>query len=82
MRASEFLSRLNLEPVLDVVRERYKNHTWHYKFPIDAMIKSLVFKSLKQIRYDTGLVNYLKTHPEEAKLLGFNEKIPSQQTRQ
>jgi len=85
MRASEFLSKLNLDNVLDAIGQKYGNKKWHFRYPPEAMIKALVFKYIKGLRHDTRLVRYLKAHPEEAKLLGFIEvkgelKIPSQQT--
>ena len=80
MTAAEFLSYLDLSKVMAKIDERYGTKDWHYRYSPEAMLKALILKYIKGLRWDTTLVRYLKKHPEEAKQLGFNGKIPSQQT--
>lgn len=80
MKVAEFLNKLDLSGVISTLEERYKNIPKHFHFPPEAMIKALVFKYLKGLRWDSRLVRYLNEYPDEAKLLGFDGvHFPSQQ---
>ncbi len=86
MKASDFLGRLNLSSVLESIKERYGKKEWHFHYPVEAMIKSQIFKYIKGLRWDTALLNHLKQYPTDAQMLGFEidetgtPKLPSQQT--
>ncbi len=86
IRASEFLAQLDLNPVMDLLESKYGNLEYHYKMPTEAMIKALIFRRLKKIRWFTKLERYLKTHDEDTKALGFRKKqggvyeIPNRRT--
>lgn len=66
MKASEFLNHLDLSNVLDIVKERYGDKDWHYRFPTEAMIKSLIFKYIRGLRWDTALLRHLDQYPEDS----------------
>jgi len=84
MKASEFLYHLDLSKVLDVVHSRYGNKEWHFRYPVEAMIKAFAFKYLKGLRWDTTLLRYFEQYPQDAELIGFKVKngepqLPSKQ---
>lgn len=74
MRASEFLKILDLSQVIEVAKEKYGNKHWHYRYPVEAMIKAQVFRYIKGIKSDSALVRHLNQYPDDAKQLGFIEK--------
>ena len=67
---SQLLSLINLNPILPILFDRYTND-WHFRYPPLPMLKATIFKELKDIKFDTRLIKYLKKHPEEAFDLGF-----------
>ncbi len=75
-RLSEILHCLTLD---DTIRKRYE-------FSKDALLKVLVLGRLKGIKFDAKIIDYLKTHPDEALDLGFYRdentgvKIPDRRT--
>ena len=75
-RLSEILRSLTLD---DTIRKRYE-------FSKDVLLKVLVLSKLKGIKFDVKIVDYLKTHQDEALDLDFYRdenntvKIPDRRT--
>src|SRR5208283_4254721 len=74
--AVEFLSFLDLSPVLAVLEEFYCE-SWRSRHPPEAMLKPLALHKLKRYRFLTELWRQLT--PKTVKLLGFKRK-PSYKT--
>ncbi len=74
--AVDFLSFLDLSPVLAVLEEFYCE-SWRSRHPPEAMLKLLALHKLKRYRFLTELWRQLT--PETVKLLGFKRK-PSYKT--
>lgn len=74
--AAQILSRLELN---STIRKRYK-------FSKDSMLKGLVLKKLKRIKFDTKLIEYFRSNPDQTLELGFYKdannqiKIPDRRT--
>jgi len=75
----EFLKQLDLTPIMDVLSSYYCEE-WRHRYPPEAMIRASIFKKLMKIRWYTQLSAYLQTHKEDAKNLGFDDKIPNYRT--
>lgn len=73
---AEFLSILNLTPVLDAL-EQYYCEPWRSQHPPEAMLKLLALYKLKQYNFLTQLWRHLDKRT--VKLLGFKRK-PSYKT--
>jgi hypothetical protein len=86
VRTSKFLNRLNLDPIMSEINKYYLVKEGEEKYPRMAMIKTMIFKKIKQIKYYTTIAGYLKTNPAEAIELGFNKdksgniKVPDHET--
>ncbi len=58
----------------------FKNREYRsIEYLYESFLRLLLFQKLKGIRFQTELVNYLKTHPREKYALGFS-KTPNQRT--
>jgi Transposase DDE domain len=73
VRTSEFLCKLNLDPVMSEINKHYSVKEGEEKYPRRAMIKTMIFKKIKQIKYYTEIAGYLKSNPIDAIELGFNQ---------
>jgi hypothetical protein len=49
------------------------------EYSYESLLRLFLFQRIKGIRFQTELVNYLKTHPKEKHILGFY-KTPNQRT--
>jgi len=72
MKASAFLSCLDLSSILPVIAEKYVNNDRHYRHDPQAMFKSLILRRLLGLRWHTDLERYFQGHPDEARAIGFN----------
>jgi hypothetical protein len=71
MKAAQFLSYMDLSPVLPVFAKKYVDNDCHYRHDPQAMLKALILRRLLGLRWHTDLERYLQGHPDEAKMLGF-----------
>ena len=53
-----------------LVDSNYKD-SWHFRYPISALLKSLIFLRIKKLKFTKNLSDYLKTHENTAVGLGF-----------
>lgn len=79
---AEFLHHLDIEFLVSAIRRRYKREPY---YPIEAMVRSMMYMDIKKIKYYTELKNDLKSHPDVAGYLGFQRKngecrIPNNRT--
>lgn len=72
VRTSEFLKSLNLGPLMPVINKYYSVKEGKEKYPRIAMIKTLILKKIKRIKFFTSTEKYLETNPDEAIELGFD----------
>lgn len=72
VRTSKFLEGLNLDPIMPEINKHYSVKDGDEKYPRRAMVKTMIWRIIKKIRYYTRTENYLKDHPYEAIELGFN----------
>ncbi len=75
VRTSEFLSWLNLDPIMPELNKHYSVKEGDEIYPRRAMLKTMILRKIKKIKYYTRTENYLKDHPDEALELGFNIDI-------
>lgn len=69
---AEFLGRyLDLTPVRDIFASHYGRVEYHYRYPLNAMIKSSMIRRIKCMRSFQKLVNRFETHQKDAKAIGF-----------
>jgi len=70
---SVFLSKLKLEPILCLIKQRYTvaDGDGRLKHAPTAMIKALMLKELRGIKNYALLIQRLNRHPEEAEAIGF-----------
>lgn len=69
---AEFFGKyLDLEPVRHVFESRYGNIKYHFRFPLDAMIKASMVRRIKCMRSFQKLVNRFETHTKDAESIGF-----------
>src|SRR3989338_2409222 len=66
---SEFVKRLDITPISDLVKAYYKDD-WRYRFDPSSMIKALVFMKLKGFKYQTQLINHLSKNQKDLENLG------------
>jgi putative transposase len=66
---------INSFNVILLKNQEYRSIEYSY----ESLLRLLLFQKLKGIRFQTELVNYLKTHPREKHALGFS-KTPNQRT--
>ena len=69
---AEFLNKSRIECITD---HDYRT----IKFTYDSLVRLIIFKKIKKIRFQNQLHQYLKSHPEETILLGLIE-IPDRRT--
>jgi hypothetical protein len=72
MKASAFLSCLDLSAILPVFAEKYVDNDRHYRHDPQAMFKALILRRLLGLRWHTDLERYFKGHPDEVRAIGFN----------
>ncbi len=72
VRASKFLEGLNLDPIMPELNKHYSVPEGKEDYPRRAMLKTMIWRKNKKIKYYTRTENYLNDHPDEAIELGFN----------
>ncbi len=72
VRASKFLEGLNLDPLMPELNKHYSVPEGKEDYPRRAMLKTMIWRKNKKIKYYTRTENYLNNHPDEAIELGFN----------
>jgi len=72
IRASKFFNGLNLDPIMPEINKHYDVKEGKEKYPRGAMVKTMILKKIKQIKYYTKAASYLKENPIDAMELGFN----------
>lgn len=81
IRASEFLSHLDLQTIMPRIFKTYGNPKHLILFEPEAMFKAVIFKFIKGIQANTDLAKHLAFDSEDADFLGFNPGVtPSHQT--
>ncbi len=78
VRIEYFLKYLDLTPIIPCLKELY-GEEYRFKFPVDAMLKTLIYFKLKPYKFLTDLWNGLVATPNLADDLGFKE-IPDYNT--
>lgn len=73
-----FLRHLDLKPIMPTLQKLY-GEKYRFKFPIEAMFKTMVYFKLKHYNFLTELWDDLIASPHLANDLGFNE-IPDYNT--
>ncbi len=71
-RTSKFLEGLNLDPIMPEINKYYIVKEGDETYPRRAMIKTVIWRKIKKLKYYTKTVGYLENHPDEAIELGFN----------
>lgn len=87
MDASAFLSHLNLDGLVKELRKYYQDID-HFHYPIDAMIRTIIYQRLLGLRHTTHLESKLRNSKHNAipRNLGFKEdakgklKVPDRST--
>jgi len=76
MDASVFLSHLNLDTLIKELRKYYQDID-HFHYPIDAMIRTIIYQRLLGLRHTTHLESKLRNSKHNAipKNLGFKEDV-------
>lgn len=84
---AEFLGKyLDLTSLRRVFESNYGDLDYHYRFPLDAMIKSSMIRRIKSMRSFQKLVNRFEINQYDAKAVGFENngngrcKIPDRRT--
>lgn len=72
VRTSKFLQGLNLDSIMPEINMHYRVLEGEEKYPRLAMVKTMIFKKIKQIKYYTKIAGFLKENPIDALELGFN----------
>jgi hypothetical protein len=72
VRASKFLERLDLDPIMSEINKHYTVKEGVEKYPRRAMVKAFIWRNINTIKYYTKEARHLETHPDEAFELGFN----------
>ncbi len=86
IRASKFLNGLNLDPLMPEINKHYEVEEGNEKYPRVAMVKAMIFKKIKQIKYYTKAASYLRENLTDAIELGFradksgNVMLPDHET--
>jgi hypothetical protein len=75
MEASKFLSFLNLSPIVKELKSYYKD-LQHFHYPIDAMLRTIIYQRLVGLRHTTQLATKLRNSWNDTipRNLGFREK--------
>ena len=71
MKASKFLSWLELSALMPVLYKKYAENDWHFRRDPVAMLKAQILRRLLGIRWHTDLERYFQGHPDEAKMIGL-----------
>lgn len=86
MEASKFLSFMRLDPIVKELRAFYKDLE-HFHYPLDAMLKTVIYQRLVGLRHTTQLETKLNNswHDSIPRNLGFREvggkaEIPDRRT--
>jgi hypothetical protein len=84
---AEFLGKyLELDFIKDIFTEQYGSVDYHFRFPLDSMIKASMVRRIKCMRSFQKLVNRFETNQRDAKSIGFQNngngrcKIPDRRT--
>jgi len=72
VRIEYFLKYLDLRPVTHALKELYAEE-YRFKFPVDAMLKAMIYFKLKPYKFLTELWDDLVATPDLADDLGFKE---------
>ena len=64
------------EPLFDVLRSY--NRTGRKPYPVEAMWRAVLCRYLLTIRYQTELVQRLRTDPRLRELCGLGDRVPSE----
>ena len=72
VRASQFLEGLDLSPIIPQINKYYMVKEGIETYPRRAMVKALIWRKIKKLKYYTQTERYLESHPDEAIELGFN----------
>jgi hypothetical protein len=72
IRASQFFNWLNIDPIMPEINKHYDVKEGKEKYPRRAMVKTMIFKKIKQIKYYTQIAGYLRENFIEAIELGFD----------
>lgn len=69
---AEFLGKyLNLNEIKNVFESQYGKIDYHYRFPIEAMIKASMIRRIKCMRSFQKLVNRFEINQNDARAIGF-----------
>ena len=84
---AEFLGKyLDLTSIRDLFAGQYGSVDYHFRYPLDAMIKASMVRRIKCMRSFQKLVNRFETNQNDATLIGFQNndngrcKIPDRRT--
>lgn len=84
---AEFLGKyLDIYPIKNVFESLYGDLNYHYRYPLQAMIKASMIRRIKCLRSFQKLVNRFDTNHYDAKHVGFENngngrpKIPDRRT--
>ena len=72
MSGAEFLSYLDISGIGEELEGFYQS-PGHYRLPIEAMVKTMVFRRMMGLRSESHLVSRLKCYPFVAEHLGFRQ---------
>ncbi|MEM0466183.1 MAG: transposase [Candidatus Thermoplasmatota archaeon] len=78
VQIEDFLHHLDLTPILPTLQQLY-GEDYRFKFPMDAMLKTLIYFKLKPYNFLTELWSDLVASPHLADALGF-KNIPDYNT--
>jgi len=85
MKSGEFLQYLNIDQLVVSLKKYYKN-IHHYHYPIEAMVKLMIYQRMAGIRCVTELSSKLQTDRQLALMLGFKPdrydivRVPARRT--
>ncbi|MFX0185034.1 MAG: transposase [Candidatus Hodarchaeota archaeon] len=84
---AEFLGKhLDLTSIRNIFNSQYGTVDYHYRFPLDAMIKSSMVRRIRCMRSFQKLVNRFETNQQDAHAIGFENngngrfQIPDRRT--
>ncbi len=72
VRASKFLMGLNLDTIMPEINKYYTVEEGEETYPRRAMVKAMIWRKIKRIRFYTEEERHLIDHPDEAIELGFD----------
>lgn len=78
VKIENYLKHLDLKPIMPTIQELY-GEKYRFKFPMDAMLKTMIYFKLKHYNFLTELWDDLLATPHLSDDLGFNE-IPNYNT--